>query len=458
MNIIDTLNSRKVKLYTASNEIRKKLSMIIDDSSFVEINAFAFSKNQFNEEELEGLGVVTGYATINGYPVYVVAQNGAIQNGGLSKANLDKIANSLDKALTSETPVIYLLDSKGVQMGEGVSVLEGIANVLDKSNKLKGVAPQIAVAVGDVLGSTALLASNADYTYIVGNSCVSYASPNVISASSKKPLTKEELGGNKSKNGVMTFNVKGLDEVKEGIIKLFDTLPNVSGLIVDNDDDLNRYALSLNSKACAQSLIDAVYDKNTFIKMFEGFADDVIVGVGRVGGISTAVIAFDGGDDGVELDLENVLKIKNFANFVYDNSLPLITFVNTKGIKQDASVSSTPVMLEVMNMLSNLSELGRITVVYGKAIGLGYTAFASKKFGNDYTFAFAGAKISLLDGEEGMSATFGTVDEAKLSELKEKYLESQDGYNAAKIGCVDNIIEPQFVRQHVISALQILVH
>ncbi|MBO5888797.1 MAG: hypothetical protein J6Q58_01500, partial [Clostridia bacterium] len=316
----------------------------------------------------------------------------------------------------------------------------------------------IVVAIGDVLGSIALLAANADYTYVVGSSCVAYASPSVLSASSKNPVTKEEVGGNKAKNGVMTFNVKEVSEVKAGIVKIFDTLPNLSGILSDNDDDLNRFTLSLNDKVCANCLIDAVYDKGTFTKMYEGYADEVIVGVGRVGGISTAAVVFDGGEEGVELTLENVLKIKNFANFVYDNNLPMLTFVNVKGIKLDYLTSSSPITVEIMNMLSNLSNLDRITVVYGKAIGLGYTAFASKEFGNRYTYAFAGSKISLLDGAEGISATFGTVDSEKHEELKEKYIDSQDSYNAAKLGCVDNIIEPQFVRQHVISTLQILVH
>ncbi len=458
MNIIDTLNSRKEKFYAETADIRKKLSEIIDDSSFVELNAFTFGKNEFYNEDTAGLGVITGYATVNGYPLYVVAQNGNVLSGGLSKANLDKIVNCLDKAITAELPVLYLLDTKGVQVGEGVAVLEGVASLLAKSNELKNYAPQIVVAVGDVLGSASLLAANADYTFIVGNSCVAYASPTVISATTKEVVSKEEVGGNKAKNGVKTFNAKTLSDVKLGIIKLFDTLPNISGMLSENDDDLNRFAPNLNEKACASCLIDAVYDKGTFIKMFEGYADEVIVGIGRVGGIATAAVLFDGGDDGVELTLENVLKIKNFANFVYDNNMPLLTFVNVKGIKKDYLTSSTPIMVEIMNMLSNLSNLGRISVVYGKAIGFGYSAFASREFGNAYTYAFAGAKISLLDGDEGIAVTFSTVDNAKIGELKEQYADVQDAYNSAKIGCVDNIIEPQYVRAHIISALQILVH
>ena len=70
MNIIDLLNERKKKLNDSTNEIRKKLFEIIDASSFVELNAFSFAKNEFFSDDLEGLGVVTGYATIDDFPVH----------------------------------------------------------------------------------------------------------------------------------------------------------------------------------------------------------------------------------------------------------------------------------------------------------------------------------------------------------------------------------------------------
>ena len=207
----------------------------------------------------------------------------------------------------------------------------------------------------------------------------------------------------------------------------------------------------------ANLIIDAVFDKGDFVELYKGYADDVIVGIGRVGGISSAAIVFDGGEEGVELNLTNILKIKNFASYVSDNNLPLLTFVNTKGIKADLETASTPVMRELMNTLYNLSNTARISVVYGKAIGLGYTAFVTNQFGNNCTYAFADAKISLFDGEVGTAIEFGTFENEKLQELKDKYAEMQDVFNSAKLGCVDNIIEPQFVRQYVISALQTIV-
>ncbi len=454
---IDLLHQRKAKLLNSTLEIRKTISEIIDSDSFIELNAFSFSKNEFLEEELNGLGVITGYAKIDDNPVYIVAQNGTLLNGGLSKANCKKILYCLNKACEKKIPVVYLLDSKGVQMGENVEVLESIASLLAFSNELKEKTVQIAVAIGDTFGSSSLIYANADFSFVVDNACVSYASPNVISATAKEPLSKDVIGGNKSKNGLNTFAVKTLSEVKEKISKIFSILPEFSSIVNDDEEDLNRSTLALNSSFDTQILIDAIFDKDKFVEMYNGYQDDVLVGIGRVGGISVGAIIFAGKEDGVDLTLENVLKIKNFANFVYDNNMPMISLVNTNGFKKDYESLKTPIMVEFMNMLNALTGTARVSVIYNKAIGLGYSAFASKEFGNDYTIAFAGSKISLLDGVEGISATFGVIEKSKIEEYKEKYESSQDSFNAAKVGCVDNVIEPQFVRQYVISALQTFI-
>ena len=195
----------------------------------------------------------------------------------------------------------------------------------------------------------------------------------------------------------------------------------------------------------------------SFIELCKGYSNAVITGIGRIGGISSAAIVFDGGKDGVSLTINETLKIKNFANYCSANALPVVTFVNSNGIKADAFVAESPVMAEISNMLYALSSTARISVVYGKAVGFGYTAFASKEFGNAYTYAFANAKISLLDGVIGAAATNGTVDGAKLKDLSEEYDEENNAFNAAKLGAADNVIEPQFVRQYVISALQTIV-
>ena len=173
--------------------------------------------------------------------------------------------------------------------------------------------------------------------------------------------------------------------------------------------------------------------------------------------MSSAVLLFGKGTDAVSLTFENVLKIKHFVNFAYEYELPLVTFVNTLGLKTDLQTSATVVLREICNLISALKSVRRLSVVYGKAVGLGYTLFASKSLGVDYSYAFATGSVALFDGKES-AVCFGEITEDKLEEFSERYAEENaDPINAAKDGYIDNIIEPAFVRPYVVSALQTLV-
>lgn len=91
--------------------------------------------------------------------------------------------------------MIYLLNSVGVEIGEGVDVLEGMAKLLMRCSQLKGVVPQYAVINGEVYGSLAVLASICDFTFFTKESVLAVNSPVVLSAKSGKNLSKEKVGG-----------------------------------------------------------------------------------------------------------------------------------------------------------------------------------------------------------------------------------------------------------------------
>ena len=119
MDKIQLLQERKAKIAEAGKDIRARIQAIVDEESFVELSAFSFSKNEFYGEDVAGEGVVTGFATVDGYPLYIVAQNFKVMDGGISKAACEKIAKCLDTAEKNSTPILYLLNTRGVQVGEG---------------------------------------------------------------------------------------------------------------------------------------------------------------------------------------------------------------------------------------------------------------------------------------------------------------------------------------------------
>ena len=93
MDKISLLQKRKKQIYDAGKSVRAEINSLIDEDSFVELSSFSFSKNEFYGENAEGEGVVTGFATVNDYPFYIVAQNPSVLSGGVSRANCTKIEN-----------------------------------------------------------------------------------------------------------------------------------------------------------------------------------------------------------------------------------------------------------------------------------------------------------------------------------------------------------------------------
>lgn len=453
MDKIQLLESRKVAIVAASKELRDQISVIVDADSFVELSAFSFSKNTYAETDVAGEGVVTGFATVDGYPFYVVAQNFKVLQGGISKANCDKIVKCLDAAEKVGAPVLYLMNTLGVQVGEGVGVLEGLGKLLLRASQLKGVIQQYVIVNGDVYGSAALLAAAADAVFFIENkSVLAINSPFVLSAKQGKNLPKEAVGGMGALNqaGLSSIAVSSLEEAKEKMLTHFDIM---TARMVDAD--LNGTLPALQDCSNAESLLSMF---ESIVEVGANYAPEVKTVIARVGGISVASIIFDGGEDGVELNADNLAKIRSFTEYASCYMLPIVFLCNVKGIEPTMSANNSRVMKEAVEYLEALSSMenGVISVVYGKAIGVGYTLFASKAVGFDYTCAFANAKIALFDNVQGAQIEFASENADKAALVAKYADENSDPFNAAQGGYIDAIIEPQFVRQYVIASLQML--
>ena len=453
MDKLNLLRARRQEVLAAGSAIRKTIAGLVDGDSFVELSGFSFSKNDFYGEEAAGEGVVTGFATIEGNPVYVAAQNFDVLSGGVSKENCAKLLRCLELAEKNSTPVVYILNSLGVQIGEGVTVLEGLAQLLSKAAKLHGVVPQFVVINGEVYGQTALLAACADFTF--------FMSPFVLSAKSGKNLAKEVVGGAKvlDKTNLVSFEAEDIAQVRATVSKILGILPEYSALVVENGADLNLAFPKLNEKCDADTLISSVFDKDSYVEVGKNCSPEVHCVLGRVGGISVAAVV-TGGETPVSLNENNVAKMISFAEFASYYGLPFVSFVDAQGIQPDLTAQNSLVLKNIFKLLEtyDLLDNAKISVVYGSAIGLGYTLLAAKSAGFDYSYAFANARIALFDSEKGAEIEFAEEKKADKAKLAARYAdENSDPIHAAKNGYIDNIIEPQFVRQYLVASLQMLL-
>lgn len=446
MDKIKRLQERKAALLAAGKTVREAIAELCDEDSFVELSAFSFSKEQFYGEEAGGEGVITGFMTVGGYPFYLVAQNFADSYGGLTKANCDKIAKTLNAAEKNETPVVYLLRSQGVKVGEGIDVLEGISTLLLKATQLKGTVPQYAVIAGEVYGSAAALAAVCDCVFFLKESALAVASPLVLAAKAGKNLKKEEVGGYGAlkRAGLPAVQVKDFKEVSAVIAQITELL----GLPVV-DAELNESAPALNEKADAKAVAALIENG---VELGANSYPEVKTVLGRVGGIAVAAVVFDD----VKLNSGNVKKIRDFAEFACCYGLPFVTFVDCAGAEQSLCVNDSSLLKQIAEYLSILDAIdtAKVAVVTGKAVGLGYSLFAAKSAGFDYTYALATAEIALFESAAGAEIAYSGAEQGNAAKYAEEFA---DPVNAAKGGYLDNVIEPQFLKQYLTASLQMLL-
>lgn len=439
MDKIQLLHDRKADLLAAGKAVREKIAALIDEDSFMELSAFSFS----GRGDDFGDGVVTGFATLGGYPFYIVAQNFEQNYGALTKAGCDKIAKTLDAAEKNETPVIYLLHSQGVKVGEGMDALEGISRLLLKATQLKGTVLQFAIVDGGVYGSSAVLASLCDCVFFTKEGALSIGSPLVLSAKANKNLKPDEVGGYDALTHAVLPAVK-ITDMKDAAAKILKVFELVNIPIVEAE--LNEGAPALNGHAGAEELLSVLEGP---IELGANSCAEVKTVLARVGGIAVAAVIFDE----AELNCEHLKKIKSFCELACCHGLPFVTFVDCIGVENSLSVNDSTALKEICEYLSILDAIdtAKIAVVTGKASGLGYSLFAAKSAGFDYTFALATAEISLFERREGAQIELGGKEDDRYAE------EIADPIHAARGGYLDNIIEPQFLKQYLTASLQTLL-
>ncbi|MEG1964360.1 MAG: carboxyl transferase domain-containing protein, partial [Clostridia bacterium] len=238
----DILQKHLDTIIESSSKVRKFIDGVVDAGSFVETDVFMSGATFLDGVEAKGEGVVTGYATLNGSPVQLFAQNTEVLKGSLSVAQAQKIVKTINKAIKTGTPLLSLIDSCGARIGEGVSVLEGYGAVLAAAVELANQVTHICVINGVCVGMMATFAAMADFVFMNKESVLSLNSPMVIASTQKDYPKFNDILGYKSysaNSNMAQFEFKDAKDLKAKITDLFSII-NVSE--EESSDDPNREA------------------------------------------------------------------------------------------------------------------------------------------------------------------------------------------------------------------------
>ena len=129
---------------------RERVEYLFDEGSFQEVGAFIesrFTEFGMKDKKLPGDGVITGFGTINGEPVYAAVEDFTVMGGTYGEYHSRKIVRIMDMAFQSKAPFITINDSGGARIEEGIAGLDGYGDMFLRHTRASGKIPQIAVVL-----------------------------------------------------------------------------------------------------------------------------------------------------------------------------------------------------------------------------------------------------------------------------------------------------------------------
>lgn len=402
-------NNNDIKARSAENKAVATLEQFFDGGVFTEVNA-AYGENSLAE-------AVCGYGYVDGMAVCAFCQDVTEASGAMSTAQAKKLTYIYELALKIGAPVVGFYNSKGARLAEGNMLLDALSGLLSLSSKLSGVVPQVSVVLGDCVGTTALLASNADFVIRTEASKISLDA-SMKSCTCAAITEKDEAAAIEAAKALVTY------------------LPA-------NNLALTPAALDVQVNAPADFM--SAFDANTTLELFKGNEASALY-FARLEGNVTGVVE----TKGKALEKDDVKTITKFVKFCDAFSIPVVTALDCESFKCLGGAKK---------VLSAYSEAttAKVTVITGKAVGAVYLAVAGN---SDAAFALEGATVSPVKPEAAAYIMLGdklNVPVAEQDKLIAEYIANDlSAANAAKSGYINDVVSMENVRARLLSALDIL--
>lgn len=194
---VDMMRSHKVCPrchYHYPLTVGERIAVTVDADSFKEMDAGLQSSNYLDfpgytqklkqAQQTTGLkeAVVTGEATIAGYPVILIIMDSRFMMGSMGIVVGEKVLRAIERATASKTPLLLFATSGGARMQEGMLSLMQMArtNAAVSSLQKAGVL-YVSVLTNPTTGGTiASFASLADIIIAEPGALIGFAGPRVI--------------------------------------------------------------------------------------------------------------------------------------------------------------------------------------------------------------------------------------------------------------------------------------
>ena len=487
---------------------RERIAKLCDDGSrFLEVGLLV-AHDQY-DGQAPGAGVVTGVGIVAGREVVIVANDATVKAGSWWPETIRKMLRAQEIAMRCRIPIIYLVDSSGVNLpyqggvfpGQyGASRLFYYNSIMRRYLRI----PQLAAVMGPCIAGGAYLPALSDVIVMVkGTSFMGLGGPNLVKGATGQTIDSETLGGAVAHTEVSGVAHYAVDDDAACLAKLRDLVE----MLPVSEGRLGRNRASSSSRnetsggGTSADLYDllpadhrmsydmhqilaAILDDGKLDEFQGGLAREMICGDARLDGIPIGVIANQRGlikgrpgekpRFGGIVYAESAEKVAFFIDRCDRERIPLLFVQDVSGFMVGPEAEHEGIIRAGARFVEAMATtyVPKIVLTVNHASGAGYYAMAGQGFDPDFIFSWPTGRMAVMEGESAVQAVHGPAMEsarsksvplpadvaASIDEMREDYENQLDARFAGARGYIDAIVYPEETRDVLALALRASLH
>ncbi|HVF88489.1 MAG TPA: acyl-CoA carboxylase subunit beta [Blastocatellia bacterium] len=477
---------------------RERIDLLFDKESFFQETGLLVAYDQY-DGQAPAAGVVTGFGRIAGREAIVVANDATVKAGAWWPETVKKILRMQEIAMRCRAPIVYLVDSAGVNLPYQSGVFPGqygggriffYASVMRRYLKV----PQLSAVMGPCVAGGAYLPALSDFIIMVeGTSFMGLGGPNLVKGAVGQTVDSETLGGASTHNeisGVAHYRAKNDEECLARLRDLITELPTPPPTrvsikearpparpltdIYDIIPEDHRHPYD------TRELLACLIDDGGFDEFQADYAREMITGYARIEGIPVGIIANQRGlirgapgkppKFGGIIYTDSAEKVAYFIETCNRHDTPLLFLQDVSGFMVGTDAEHSGIIRAGARFVEAMATatVPKIVLTINHASGAGYYAMAGQGFDPDFIFTWPTGRMGVMEGESAVMALFSSEIErltregkqpdeamkAKMNQVRERYESELDAKFAAARGFVDAIITPEETRATLSLALR----
>lgn len=477
---------------------RERVAKLLDPNTYFQEIGLLMAYDQY-DGQAPGVGVITGIGWCCGREVVVVANDATVKAGAWWPETITKMLRAQEIAMRSRVPIIYLVDSAGVNLPYQGGVFPGqygAARIFHYNSIMRRhlKVPQLAAVMGQCVAGGAYLPALSDVIVMVeGTSFMGLGGPNLVKGATGQVVDAETLGGARMHNeisGVAHYREPNDEACLERLRKLVLELPPrpASDVTVVESRSPKRvetdlYQIIPNDHKLPydiREVLDCLVDADSFEEFQADFAKEVICAHVRLRGLPVGLITNQRGlikgakgkppRFGGIIYRESAEKIAYFIETCNRHRTPLLFVQDVSGFMVGTDAEQSGIIRAGAHFVEAMATatVPRLVLTVNHASGAGYYAMAGQGFDPDFIFSWPTGRMGVMEGDSAVMALFSAQldkikkegkepDEALKAEMEKvraTYEEQLDAKFAAARGFADAVITPEDTRSALELALR----